>query len=157
MILNLVEHHTSNNMIPQEMLYRVPESLLRLLIKKADAANKELPTLRSQLRTLQSFKQHLCATIDEYFSAASIDEVSIALKENSLPDFHHEVVRKAISMSLDHGSRERELVSRLLCRLGIDQVLTPEDFHTGFTRLLSSVEDDLQLDCPDAPQQLAKF
>lgn len=157
MILDLVELHIANNMIPQEMLYRLPESLLKLLIAQADKNNKELPMLRSQLKSLQTFKDRIRACVDEFFVAVSFDEVETEMKENSLPEYHHEVVRKAVLMSLDHGDREKELVSRLLCKLSVDQALAYEDMVIGFTRLVSSIEDDLQLDYPAAGDFIGKF
>ena len=62
--------------------------------------------------------------------------------------YHPEVVKRAISLSLDEGPRERELVSRLLTCLH-PTPLEDDDVSKGFDVLLDSL-DDLSIDIPDA-------
>jgi MA3 domain len=58
-------------------------------------------------------------------------------------------------MSLDHGAKEKELCAQLLSA-ACPQELPREQLVKGFTRLLESAQD-LALDVPDAPAQLALF
>jgi hypothetical protein len=58
-------------------------------------------------------------------------------------------VKQSIVMSLDRKDKERELMSVLLCHLGANHTLSPDQLSMGYTRLLAAT-DDLVLDCPDA-------
>jgi len=70
-------------------------------------------------------------------------------------DYHPEVVKRAISLGLDAGPRERELVSRLLACLHPNP-LTDEEMEMGFEVLLDSI-DDLVIDIPDAKAMVGSF
>ena len=98
--------------------------------------------------TLSEFKIRLSECIREYFDSADADEVIRSIQEMSCRPYHGEVVKKAISLSLDEGPRERELVSRLLCCLH-PTPLSEEDMEEGFELLLQGLEE-LTIDCPDA-------
>jgi programmed cell death protein 4 len=63
-------------------------------------------------------------------------------------EYHPEIIKKVISLSLDEGPRERELTSRLLTCLH-PYPLKDEDMDKGFESLLDSL-DDLTIDIPDA-------
>ena len=62
------------------------------------------------------------------------------------PMYHYELVKRAISMSLDEKEKERELVSRLLSSL-YPKVVNAETMGKGFERLFELV-DELSLDAP---------
>jgi len=57
-------------------------------------------------------------------------------------------VKHAISLGLDEGPRERELVSHLLACLHPNSLID-EEMEMGFEVLLDSI-DDLVIDIPDA-------
>lgn len=98
--------------------------------------------------TLTEFKIRVSESIKEFFDSADADEVVRGIQEMRCKAFHPEVVKKAISLSLDEGPRERELVSRLLtCLHPIP--LEDNDVSKGFDILLDSL-DDLSIDIPDA-------
>ena len=59
-----------------------------------------------------------------------------------------EVPKKAISLALDMGPRERELVSRLLTCLH-PTPLTMDEMEAGFNALLDGL-DELSTDVPEA-------
>jgi len=65
------------------------------------------------------------------------------------------LVKRAVTLSLDHNMRERELVALLLTGL-TPVLLTLPDLVKGFRMLLEAAED-LRLDIPDAPDQLMMF
>jgi programmed cell death protein 4 len=98
--------------------------------------------------TLPEFKLRVADILREYFDSADTDEVIRSVEEMKCRAFHPEVVKKAISLSLDEGPRERELVSRLLTCLH-PTPLADEDIESGFELLLRSL-DDLIIDIPDA-------
>jgi hypothetical protein len=98
--------------------------------------------------TLPEFKIQITQAMKEYFDSSDADEVIREIEEMKCPSFHPEVVKKAISLSLDKGPRERELVSRLLTCLH-PTPLSEKDVEAGFDLLLRSL-DDLSIDIPDA-------
>lgn len=98
--------------------------------------------------TLSEFKIRVSEAIKEYFDSGDADEVIRGIQEMRCKPYHPEVVKRAISLSLDEGPRERELVSRLLtCLHPIP--LEDADVTKGFDLLLDSL-DDLSIDIPDA-------
>lgn len=98
--------------------------------------------------TLSEFKIRVSESIKEFFDSADADEVVRGIQEMRCKAYHPEVVKRAISLSLDEGPRERELVSRLLtCLHPIP--LEDSDLSQGFDILLDSL-DDLSIDIPDA-------
>lgn len=101
------------------------------------------------LLTLSEFKVQLAEGIKEYFDSCDADELIRTLEELGCQEFHTEIVKKAISLALDQGSRQRELTSRLLTCLH-PTPLSLEEMEEGFVKLLDSM-DELQKDVPDAP------
>ena len=64
--------------------------------------------------------------------------------------FGYEAVMRAISLSLDRESRERELVSRFFA-VGSGRVLPAFALEKGFERTFERI-GDLQLDCPNVKE-----
>lgn len=98
--------------------------------------------------TLAEFKIRVSDCILEYFDSADADEVIRSIEEMKCKEYHPEVVKKAISLSLDKNPKERELVSKLLTYLH-PFPLDDFDVEKGFEILLDSLED-LCIDIPDA-------
>jgi programmed cell death protein 4 len=107
------------------------------------------------LLTLAEFKLRLGDAVKEYFDSADSDEVISSIEEMKCKEYHPEVVKRAISLSLDEGPRERELVSRLLTCLH-PRPLKDIDVEKGFEILLDSL-DDLCIDIPDAKEMVGCF
>lgn len=105
--------------------------------------------------TLSEFKRRVTASLEEYFDSEDCAEAIRAVAELACPDYHYEVVKRAISRALDRGDRERELVSRFLSA-SYPQLLPVEQLGKGFERLFEYV-DDLELDVPGASQIVAQF
>jgi hypothetical protein len=99
--------------------------------------------------TQSEFKLQVQDCLKEYFDSCDSDEVIRSIEELQCREFHSDVVKKAISLSLDKNPRERELVSRLLTCLH-PAPLSDEDMESGFDTLLDSL-DDLTTDVPEAP------
>lgn len=105
--------------------------------------------------TLSEFKIRVSESIKEFFDSADADEVIRGIQEMRCKAYHPEVVKRAISLSLDEGPRERELISRLLtCLHPIP--LEDSDLSKGFEILLDSLED-LSIDIPDAKSIVGSF
>jgi programmed cell death protein 4 len=100
------------------------------------------------LLTLPEFKIRLTETFREYFDSADSDEVIRSIEEMKCQAYYPEVIKKVVSLSLDEGPRERELVSRLLTCLH-PTPLSDQDMEIGFELLLDGL-DELVIDCPDA-------
>jgi programmed cell death protein 4 len=105
--------------------------------------------------TLSEFKIRVCDAIKEYFDSGDAHEVIRSIQEMRCKPYHSEVVKRAISLSLDEGPRERELVSRLLTSVH-PYLLEDEDVEKGFEILLDSLED-LSIDIPDAKSMVGCF
>jgi len=105
--------------------------------------------------TLPEFKRRTDDALREFFDSGDADEVVRATRELGCGEYHAEIVKRAVGMSLDHGPRERELTSRLLART-LPELLTPGDVHAGFEKLCASV-GELAVDVPDATAAVGAF
>lgn len=105
--------------------------------------------------TLSEFKLQVHQNLEEYFDSCDTDEVIRSIDELKCKEYHSNIVKKAVSISLDKHPRERELVSRLLTCLH-PTPLTDKDMEEGFEILLDSL-DDLTTDVPDAKTMVANF
>lgn len=99
--------------------------------------------------TQSEFKLQVQDCLKEYFESCDSDEFIRSIEELQCREFHSDVVKRAVSLSLDKHPRERELVSRLLTCLH-PAPLSDEDMEAGFDTLLDSL-DDLTTDVPEAP------
>lgn len=106
-------------------------------------------------RPLEAFKLRVKGILDEYFVSGDADEAARALVELDHNEYHHEVVKSAISKAMDLHDRERELASNLLPRL-YPSVISHDKIVEGFTTLLERIED-LKLDIPSASEYLSMF
>jgi len=104
---------------------------------------------------LAAFKLAVIDIVTEYFASDTPEEVARALLELRAPRFHYEFVKRAISMAMDRGSKEREMVSRLLSFL-YEKPLSTDEIGQGFERLFEVV-DDLAIDIPAAKTILSQF
>jgi programmed cell death protein 4 len=105
--------------------------------------------------TLSEFKLRVSDAVREYFDSSDEEEVVRCIDEMKCREYHPEVVKRAVSLGLDEGPRERELVSRLLASLHPNP-LTDEEMERGFELLLDSI-DDLVIDIPDAKAMVGSF
>jgi len=105
--------------------------------------------------TLSEFKIQVADCVKEYFDSCDSDEVIRTVLELNCQEYHREIVKKAISLAMDKGPRERELTSRLLTSLH-PTPMSDKDMGLGFEILLDSM-DDLRTDVPDANTMVASF
>ncbi len=53
--------------------------------------------------SLPEFKARLKSILEEYFVSAQIEEACCSIQELDSPNYHHEVVKRAVNMSLDRN------------------------------------------------------
>jgi len=112
----------------------------------------ESKAIYGPMLTMSEFKIQVAECVKEYFDSCDSDEVIRTLLELNCQEYHCEMVKKAISLAMDKGPRERELTSRLLTSLH-PTPLSDRDMELGFETLLDSL-DDLRTDVPDANVRL---
>eukprot|EP00593_Proboscia_inermis_P000460 CAMPEP_0171299204 /NCGR_PEP_ID=MMETSP0816-20121228/8019_1 /TAXON_ID=420281 /ORGANISM="Proboscia inermis, Strain CCAP1064/1" /LENGTH=479 /DNA_ID=CAMNT_0011774835 /DNA_START=52 /DNA_END=1491 /DNA_ORIENTATION=- len=105
--------------------------------------------------TLPEFKIRISEALLEYFDSGDSAEFITCIVELKCKEYHHEIVKKAISLSLDKTSRERELTSKLLTVLH-PKPLGDDVMAQGFDILLESLTD-LMIDAPDAKSIVGAF
>lgn len=105
--------------------------------------------------TLAEFKAAITPVLDEYFECEDVAECQRSVTELNAPFFHFELVKRAMTMSMDKRDRERELTSKLLSAL-YGKTLTMEQIGKGFERLFE-LYTELVKDIPDAVKLIAQF
>lgn len=134
-------------------------------VAKAVAENGYLPATFFQGHVfvdksdaLKKAKENIVDLLKEFFVNGEYKDVCENLRTIQ-PRYHHEVVKKAISLAFDADNRSRDLVSRLLAYATGDSsqsVLTRAGVVSGFEILLARV-DDLHKDVPDVVHMLSCF
>eukprot|EP00434_Breviolum_minutum_P018147 symbB.v1.2.016007.t1/scaffold1208.1/size131501/7 len=106
---------------------------------------------------LKTFKHAAGRCIEEYFVTSNAEEVGTVLHELGMSTYHHEFVKKAVTMSFSQSSEVagREAVLHLLATLTSEGILTKDDIQWGTTRLLGQVTD-LSLDYPRCTEMLTE-
>ena len=61
---------------------------------------------------LADFKRGVSGTLVELFSSGDIGEAISSIDELKCPQYAHDIVKRAISLSLDRTETERELISK---------------------------------------------
>lgn len=105
--------------------------------------------------TLPEFKIRVMDSLREYFQSSDVNEFLLSLEELRCPEYHSEVIKRAITLACDEGPRERELTSRLLTELH-PRVLSDKDVSDGVEHLLEGM-DELSIDLPDAHSLVGAF
>jgi programmed cell death protein 4 len=95
------------------------------------------------------------AVVKDYLSSGDVQETAKVIKDLKLENTLQQFVKKAIVMSMEKGSYERESVSKLLSAL-YDSTIPPAKIVEGFQCVLDAIED-IVLDSPDATDLLSKF
>lgn len=78
-------------------------------------SSRSLPTYDPELRssvksasmTLPEYKKKVEKLLEEFFSSSDAAEYQRCVLELSCPEYSYELVKRAVSMSLDRGDRER--------------------------------------------------
>ena len=110
---------------------------------------KYIPRFRRDAM-LSNLQRKTISLIEEYFTIRLLDEALQCVKELNSPDYHHEVVKEAISLGLEKSPPCVEPVVKLLEYLFAEKVLAGRDIELGCL-LYGSMLDDVSLDVPKAP------
>lgn len=105
--------------------------------------------------SLEGYKARVVSVLEEYFTSGDIPSATAEFTDLGSSNYHHHIVKKLVSFSLDRHDREKEMAASLLSALYVE-VIEPEQMSKGFLRLLESV-DDLELDCPNAADVVSLF
>ena len=149
MILRFLELSIADGCLPDTFLARLPEPFLYRISRDLNS-EETFTELGNQLSELQLFKKNCDHILNDCFAAAEpqiSSNVIASIISAGRPHLRHELVRRAINMSLDKKDSDRELVSSLLLSLRDARILTEDDLLWGFSHLIGSLPD-LQLDCP---------
>eukprot|EP01138_Halocafeteria_seosinensis_P016009 gb/GECG01016337.1/.p1 GENE.gb/GECG01016337.1/~~gb/GECG01016337.1/.p1 ORF type:complete len:403 (+),score=72.79 gb/GECG01016337.1/:1-1209(+) len=105
--------------------------------------------------SLAEYKRKVEEALREFFKEGDLQELYNIVEELEMPFFRYEVVKKAITQSLDLSDREREMASQMLNEF-YGNVFSMEQIGKGFERILESLED-VRVDVPDVDKLLPKF
>ncbi|CAD6260483.1 unnamed protein product [Miscanthus lutarioriparius] len=98
--------------------------------------------------TVEEAKRRIQNILREYIESGDIDEAFRCIRELSLPFFHHEVVKRALTFGMENISSQ-PLILKLLKEAAAGCLISPNQISKGFSRLAEGV-DDLSLDIPSA-------
>lgn len=110
----------------------------------------EKPIPAPEKLNLEDLKRKTHSLLEEYFDIGLLDEALHWVKELKSPAYHPEVVKEAISLSLEKNPPRVEQVAKLLDYLLAKSIITARDIGTGCL-LYGSMLDDIGIDLPKAP------
>ncbi|CAL5016289.1 unnamed protein product [Urochloa decumbens] len=105
--------------------------------------------------TVEEAKKRIQGILREYIESGDIDEAFRCIRELSLPFFHHEVVKRALTLGMENISSQ-PLILKLLKEAAAGCLISSNQISKGFSRLAESV-DDLSLDIPSAKDLFDKL
>jgi hypothetical protein len=155
-LLEILYGCITEGMVDRTLLTKLPENLLDAGLAKAGADYRDM--LAGMAAELKEFKKQAAKALEEYYVALNAEEVGVGLRELSMQPYHHEFVKKAITLSFtrDKEEKAREAALTLLTHLTSAGILAKDDLQWGVTRLLGQL-DDLELDCPRCVELAVEF
>jgi len=157
-VLEIIEGCMEAGCVETKLLTKLPETLLRAGVQDQGSQSDEFHAMLSTtISELKTFKHAAGRCIEEYFVTSNAEEVGTVLHELGMSTYHHEFVKKAVTMSFSQSSEVagREAVLHLLATLTSEGILTKDDIQWGTTRLLGQVTD-LSLDYPRCTEMLTE-
>mmetsp|Transcript_128724 Transcript_128724/g.321175 ORF Transcript_128724/g.321175 Transcript_128724/m.321175 type:complete len:522 (+) Transcript_128724:63-1628(+) len=100
------------------------------------------------------FRKRATQLAKEFFCSRDCPGMVASIAALGCPSFHDELTELLLRASMDRGEAEREAVVGLLNALSAEGLLSGPQVARGFEKLVLCW-DDLQLDVPDAPGQIA--
>ena len=89
--------------------------------------------------------------LHEYLEALDAAEAAKCLQDLHVPFFMHEVVKRALTLAIEHGGKAPKAVLDLLAALSESGMVTSNQMARGFARVSERLPD-LVLDVPGAPK-----
>jgi hypothetical protein len=105
--------------------------------------------------TVEEVKIWIQDILREYIEGGDIDEAFRCIRELCLPFFHHEVVKRALTLGMENMSSQ-PLIEKLLKEATSGCLISSNQMSKGFSRLAESIED-LSLDIPAAKSLFDKL
>lgn len=104
-------------------------------------------------RPVEELKVAIDQLTKEYLLSSDLEEAARCVRELNVPHFHHEVVKRGITNSLEEGGDATPLaMSSLLAYLVAQEIVSPDQLRKGFARF-KMVLSDVALDIPNASAQ----
>ncbi|KAL5991225.1 Peptide chain release factor 1, mitochondrial [Asimina triloba] len=98
--------------------------------------------------TVEEVKRKIAVLLKEYVESGDTAEACRCIRELGVSFFHHEVVKKALTLAMETNSAE-PLILKLLKEAAEEGLISSSQMVKGFGRLSESL-DDLSLDIPSA-------
>ncbi|XP_002964316.2 programmed cell death protein 4 [Selaginella moellendorffii] len=102
--------------------------------------------------TVEEVKRKITDLLKEYVESGDQAEARRCIRELNVPFFHHEVVKKALTLVIEKKSAEAGIVS-LLQECADEGLISSNQMSKGFSRVFDALED-LSLDVPQAREIL---
>lgn len=107
-------------------------------------------------RPVEEMKVAVDQLLGEYLLSSDFDEAERCLRELHAPQFHHEVVKRAVTLAMDKSEENQLAMSKLLANWSASNLLSNQQAEKGFNRLYKSISD-IVLDVPNARSVLTAF
>lgn len=101
--------------------------------------------------TVEEVKRRITDLVKEYIRNGDTAEACRCIRELAVPFFHHEVVKRAVTLGMESPAAET-LITKLLKEASEEGLISSSQMVKGFSRITESL-DDLSLDIPSAKSQ----
>lgn len=98
--------------------------------------------------TVEEVKKKIADLLKEYIESGDTAEACQCIRELGVSFFHHEVVKRAVTLAMETPSSQ-SLIFKLLKEAAEEVLISSSQMSKGFSRLAESL-DDLTLDIPSA-------
>ncbi|XP_043810425.1 MA3 DOMAIN-CONTAINING TRANSLATION REGULATORY FACTOR 2 [Manihot esculenta] len=102
----------------------------------------------SKNKTVEDVKANINNLLVEYILSGDKKEAFRCIKDLNVPFFHHEIIKRAVTMAMERPQAEGRLLD-LLKDAAEEGLLNTSQITKGFNRMIDAV-DDLSLDIPNA-------
>jgi len=101
--------------------------------------------------TVEEVKKRIADLLKEYIKNGDTAEACRCIRELAVPFFHHEVVKRALTLGMESPAAEA-LIVKLLKEASEECLISSSQMMKGFSRVSESL-DDLILDIPSAKSE----
>ncbi|KAJ7290852.1 hypothetical protein O6H91_06G024600 [Diphasiastrum complanatum] len=98
-------------------------------------------------------KDKIIRLLEEFEAGGVLAEACQCIRELDMPFFHHEVVKKALTMAME---KQNDRLLNLLQECSNEGLITTNQTLKGFGRVMDNL-DDLALDIPNAKEKFALY
>jgi len=104
----------------------------------------------------KEYIEKLTPILHEFLISEDVHETVSSIRELEAPEYRRKVVELGISLTLEKGNRDREIMSKLLTTLSTEGILKEDHFVKGFKPVVDSIKD-LQVDIPFVAKYVEQF